>query len=277
MNLVGFRDGNRTVVGDLRGNGTVVGIADTEAFWMNPVGASARPDHSAPVGADQLQFVAPLRASARIICVGLNYLDHVSEGPFIPPKHPEYFARWSPAIGTSGQPVTVPRGEPGLDWEAELAVIIGEDMFEVDVEDALSGVFGYAAFNDLTARRAQHRGLQWTLGKNVDSSGILGPITPAHQIGDPREGWQITAKVNGEVVQQSRTDKLIFDVATLVADLSSVLTLHPGDVIATGTPDGVGHRRNPPRFLGDGDTVTVEIEGLQPISTPINARMTTVS
>nr|WP_272917605.1 fumarylacetoacetate hydrolase family protein [Nocardioides flavescens] len=207
--------------------------------------------------------------AARVVCVGLNYRDHAQEGPFGVPDHPEYFGRWTPAVGVSGRTVRTPRGEPGLDWEAELAVVIGRRLCDVDETEAMAGVLGYAAFNDITARRAQHRGRQWTLGKNVDDSGVLGPIALAHDVGDPRDGWDISAHVNGERVQHSSTDRLIFGVDTLIADLASVMTLHPGDVIATGTPEGVGHRQDPPRFLGDGDVVTVTIQGLAPITTTI--------
>lgn len=269
MRLVGFDSGHGTIVGDRTADGRIRPICEVEEFWSDPF-RRVQHDSSHPlVDPDSVRLVPPVRPSARIICVGLNYHDHVAEGPFTPPEHPEYFARWTPALGVSGQAVVVPQGEPGLDWEAELVVVVGRPMREVDAEGAMNGVLGYATFNDITARRAQHRGRQWTLGKNVDSSGALGPISLATDVGDPRAGWKIRADVNGETVQSSSTDRLIFDVGTLLSDLSQTLTLQPGDLLATGTPDGVGHRREPQRFLHEGDLVTVSIEGLEPVSSPI--------
>lgn len=268
MSYIGYRENGTTMVGQLDGEG-VLPLTEVSVFWSDPVAASAQCPVGPPRPLGELDLRVPVPESARVICVGLNYRDHAAEGRFSVPERPEYFARWTPALGVSGQPVRVPRDEPGLDWEAELAVVVGKSLHEAGPEEALAGVFGYAAFNDLSARRAQHRGTQWTLGKNVDGSGILGPIMPAAAVGDPARGWRVEARVNGAVVQSSSTDKLIFDVGTLLADLSGIMTLRPGDVLATGTPEGVGHRRNPPWFLHDGDVVMVRVEGLGEIVTPI--------
>lgn len=274
MRLVGLDLDSVPIVADLADDGFARPIAPVDDFWADPVTALSRSDIGPPVDVTAVRRVPPVPRSARVICVGLNYRSHVAEGPFAIPTYPEYFGRWTSALGVPGEAVIVPDGEPGLDWEAELAVIVGRPLRDVSEDEAIAGVFGYAAFNDLTARRAQHRGVQWTLGKNVDRSGILGPIRPASELGDPRRGWRIGASVNGEVVQESTTDRLIFGIAQLLADLASVMTLHPGDVLATGTPEGVGHRRVPPRFLRDGDVVTASVEGLDPITTPIVERAT---
>lgn len=263
LRLIGFREGAQTVVGGLDADGQVVPIADVESFWADPCAAMAevRPETGRrPV--EGLDLVAPVRPAARVLCIGLNYRDHVAEGPFEVPEHPAVFARWTASLNVSGGSVVAPAGEPGLDWEGELVAVVGKPLRDADEREALAGVFGYAPFNDMTARRAQRRTSQWTLGKNVDGSGILGPITPAAELGDPADGWSIRTLVNDEVMQNATTADLIFPVGTVLASISTVFELRPGDLLATGTPNGVGYARTPPVFLQPGDQVSVEIEHL---------------
>jgi 2-keto-4-pentenoate hydratase/2-oxohepta-3-ene-1,7-dioic acid hydratase in catechol pathway len=163
----------------------------------------------------------------------------------------------------------VPSSEPGLDWEVELAAVVGRPLAGVTPDQALAGVFGYAAFNDLSARRHQMHSPLWTLGKNADSSGPFSAIVTADEVGDPSVGLRLLTRVNGEIVQDASTADMIFPVGTLLAYLSEVMTLHPGDVIATGTPQGVGFKRTPPRYLGAGDTVAVEIERIGSVANRI--------
>jgi 2-keto-4-pentenoate hydratase/2-oxohepta-3-ene-1,7-dioic acid hydratase in catechol pathway len=162
--------------------------------------------------------------------------------------------------------------EPGLDWEVELAAVVGRPLAGVDAERALDGVFGYAAFNDLSARRHQLHSPLWTLGKNADRSGPISAVVTADQVGDPRAGLRLRTRVNGETVQDASTADMIFPVGELLAYLSEVMTLNPGDIIATGTPQGVGFRRNPPRCLRSGDVVEVDIEHVGAVSNRIVRR-----
>ena len=259
MRLVGFETSTGVSVGRLTAEGEVVELADCATFWSDP-SAAVRAGGGTPLDLDSLTLVPPVPASARVLCVGLNYRAHVAEGTFEVPPVPSIFGRWTRSLSVSGAQVLVPPGEDGLDWEGELAAVVGAPMHQVAPHAALQGVLGYAAFNDLTARRAQHRTTQWTVGKNVDGSGPLGPIVTVDEVGDPAEGLKLVTRVNGDVVQLASTAEMIFSVGQILAFLSEVMTLHPGDVVATGTPEGVGYRRTPPWLLNDGDEVEVEIE-----------------
>ena len=159
--------------------------------------------------------------------------------------------------------------EPGLDWEGEVAAVVGAPLTDVDEATALAGVLGYAAFNDLTARTAQKLTAQWTLGKNGDRSGPMGPLVTADETGSPADGWRVRTRVNGETVQDGNTRDMIFGVGDLLSRISRTFTLQPGDVIATGTPEGVGYVRTPPWLLHPGDVVEVEIDHLGTIRTPV--------
>ncbi|MBB2910657.1 2-keto-4-pentenoate hydratase/2-oxohepta-3-ene-1,7-dioic acid hydratase in catechol pathway [Streptosporangium becharense] len=264
VRVVGYREDGRTMAGGLTPGGEVVPIADVEAFWNDPEAAMASMPGSGGTArpVEALELVPPVRPAARVLCVGLNYRDHAAEGPFEVPDHPAIFARWTASLNVSGGTVAVPPGEPGLDWEGELLAVVGRRLHRADEETALAGVFGYAPFNDITARRAQRRSTQWTLGKNVDGSGVLGPITPAAGVGDPAAGWSLRTLVNGEVMQEGSTADMIFSVGAVLSAISAVFTLQPGDLLATGTPKGVGYARTPAVFLQPGDRVDVEIEHL---------------
>ena len=156
------------------------------------------------------------------------------------------FGRWVASLTVDGTPAPVPANEPGLDWEGEVAAIVGRQLTDVDEATARAGVLGYAAFNDLTARTAQKLTAQWTLGKNADRSGPIGPIVTADEVGDLADGLRVQTRVNGEVVQDGTTRDMIFGVGDLLSRISRTFTLNPGDVIATGTPmasDTSGRRR----------------------------------
>jgi 2-keto-4-pentenoate hydratase/2-oxohepta-3-ene-1,7-dioic acid hydratase in catechol pathway len=201
--------------------------------------------------------------------MGLNYHSHAAETGLPPPKYPPIFGRWTASLVVGGTPVPVPPGERGLDWEGELAVVVGAQMTDVDEDTAMRGVFGYAAFNDLSARRAQGASAQWTLGKNADRSGPIGPVVTADEVGDPAAGLRLVTRVNGEVVQDGDTSDMIFPVGRILSYLSRTLTLNPGDVLITGTPAGVGYTRTPPRYLVPGDVVEVEIERVGSVRNPV--------
>ena len=200
---------------------------------------------------------------SKICAIGLNYLDHVLEGGRPIPKSPVLFAKLPSAVIGPGDTI---RWEPALsdkiDWEAELAVVIGRTARRVRAADAYDHVFGYTCADDVSARDLQDRDGQWTRAKSLDTFCPLGPwIVTRDEVSDPHS-LPIRCTVNGEVVQNSNTDQLIFRVPELIEFLSRAFTLLPGDIILTGTPPGVGHYRNPPRYLQDGDTVMVEIEGI---------------
>jgi 2-keto-4-pentenoate hydratase/2-oxohepta-3-ene-1,7-dioic acid hydratase in catechol pathway len=198
----------------------------------------------------------------KIIAVGLNYRDHASESEAKPPERPLLFAKWTSCLTGPGCPIRIPGGIDQVDWEAELAVIIGAEARDVAAADALSYVRGYTCLNDVSARRAQVEDGQWSRAKSFDTFGPVGPrLVPASEIPDP-QALEIRSRVNGELMQNSSTAHMIFPVATLIEYISHGITLEPGDVIATGTPSGVGAFRPDPIFLKPGDHVEVEIPGI---------------
>lgn len=206
-------------------------------------------------------------AGARVLCVGLNYRAHAAEGGFAPPSHPAVFGRWPRSLVTDGE--EVPALDPKLDWEGELAAVVGTRMAAVSPAEGLAGIMGYAPFNDISARTYQRHTHQWTPGKNMDRSGVIGPVVTSDEVGDPGAGLHIQSRLNGETMQCSTTALMIFSVGEIVSYLSEIMTLEPGDVIVTGTPEGVGHARQPPVFMKPGDLIEVEIEKVGKIANPI--------
>lgn len=200
----------------------------------------------------------------KIICVGLNYADHVAEMGNAPPEHPTCFSKFSGALigATDDLSLPAPSISTHNDWEAELAVIIGSQARKVSAEAALDHVAGYTAFNDFSVRDWQKRTSQFLLGKTFEGASALGPVmTTTDDLGDG-SGLAVSSAVNGITKQSSNTDQLVFDVPYLVAEISKAITLHPGDVIATGTPGGVGAARTPPEWLVEGDELVITIEGI---------------
>jgi 2-keto-4-pentenoate hydratase/2-oxohepta-3-ene-1,7-dioic acid hydratase in catechol pathway len=196
----------------------------------------------------------------KVLCVGLNYSDHSDESGMEPPKAPLLFAKFANTICADGDAIVLPANIGHVDAEAELAVVIGELARHVPHEEAFDVVAGYLCANDVSAREAQFGDGQWFRGKGYDSFCPLGPrFVPAEELGDPSD-LRIQQRLNGELLQDSRTSNLIFDIATLIAYASNVLTLQPGDLILTGTPEGVGYFREPKVTLRPGDVVEVEIE-----------------
>lgn len=210
---------------------------------------------------EDIEFL-PAVYSDKILAIGRNYADHAIEGGGEPPKAPLVFAKLSNALSAHNSPIVLPRISETIDWEAELAVIIGRRATAVSEAEALDYVFGYTLMNDVTARDLQRKDGQWTRGKGLDTFAPLGPfITTRDEISDIQslkiEGWY-----NGEVTQSSNTSKMIFSVAYLISYISQGITLEPGDVIATGTPEGVGFFRDPPVLLKPGDVCEVRVEKL---------------
>lgn len=218
----------------------------------------------------ELDLLAPVPHPGKIICIGLNYRDHAAETGKAVPTEPIMFAKFANSLVGDGAVVEVPGIVEELDWEAELAVVMGRPGGrDIPVERALDHVAGYACANDLSARALQRRGGQWTRGKAIDGFLPMGPwLTTADEIPDP-QALAIGCSIDGEVVQDGTTADMVFGVADLIAEISRTITLGPGDVICTGTPAGVGIGLDPPRFLRDGEVVVVEIEGLGALTTTI--------
>jgi 2-keto-4-pentenoate hydratase/2-oxohepta-3-ene-1,7-dioic acid hydratase in catechol pathway len=205
----------------------------------------------------------------KIVCVGLNYLDHAQEGGMELPKAPLLFAKWPNTLIGDGEPIVLPPEATEVDYEAELGVVIGTKAKRVSEADALEYVEGYICVNDVSARDLQFGDGQWTRGKSVDTFCPVGPrLVPREEIADPQQ-LGIRCIVNGEALQDSSTAQMIFSVAEIIAYVTRVITLDPGDLIATGTPAGVGVFRDPKVLLKDGDEVSVEIEGVGTLTNPV--------
>ena len=207
----------------------------------------------------------------KVVCVGLNYVDHAREVELALPEKPLLFAKWQSAVIASGEPIVIPAGVEQVDYEAELAAVIGARVKGVSVENALEAVAGYTCLNDVSARVLQFADGQWTRAKSLDTFCPIGPrVVPRDEVGDP-QSLRIQCRVNGESLQEASTADMIFGVAELVAYVSETITLEPGDVIATGTPPGVAFGRPDGRYLQDGDTVEVEIERVGVLVNPVVA------
>jgi 2-keto-4-pentenoate hydratase/2-oxohepta-3-ene-1,7-dioic acid hydratase in catechol pathway len=219
--------------------------------------------------ANTVRLHAPINDPGKFICIGLNYKDHAAEGGNPLPKQPPIFPKWANAILDPGEPILRPRGEKTLDWEVELGVVIGRTARHVPRAQALDHVYGYTIINDASARDFQFHTSQWASGKISDTLAPLGPyIADRAEIPDPH-ALALKAWVNGTLMQNGSTRNLIFDIPYLIEYLSGIMTLDPGDLIATGTPAGVGFSRKPPVVLQPGDTVRLEITGLGVLENPV--------
>lgn len=223
---------------------------------------------------DQATFLPPVDQTSRIFCVGKNYADHAREmGMTTPggPVAPDIFVRFPQSFAGHGGIIEFPESETTFDYEGELAVVIGKAGRCISPENAETHIFGFTAANDGSLRRLQKRTSQFSLGKNFDRSGALGPtITPRSQMPNPTNLGLVT-RVNGVEKQSGNTADMIFDISTVVATISAITELQPGDIILTGTPAGVGAGRTPPEFLENGDTVEIEIEGLDSLRVQVAA------
>lgn len=228
-------------------------------------------EHGWLVPRQDAYWFAPVPRPGKLICIGLNYRDHARESKLPLPEKPVLFSKFSSAVIAPGEPVVIPATSQQVDYEAELAVVIGRRAKNVSADRAYDYVLGYTAFNDVTARDFQIADGQWQRGKSCDTFAPMGQtIVTTDVITDPHK-LSIRLTLNGEVMQDSNTDQLVFGVPQLIEFISESITLEPGDVIATGTPSGVGFARNPPVFLKPGDEMEVLIEGIGGLGNPIVA------
>lgn len=246
---------------------------------LEPAARAALRERVESLAVSEVTLHAPVRPQKNVFCVGKNYADHAEEvaratGQAVKrPSVPTFFTKAPTAIADPEAVLRLaPEISPEYDWEAELAVVIGTRCRDVAAEDARSVIFGYTCLNDVTARDLQRLHQQWFKGKSLDDTCPLGPwIVSSDEIADP-QNLAIALRVDGEVKQNSNTSKMIFTIDAIVASLSRGMTLEPGDVIATGTPDGVGMARTPPEFLRDGQTMEVEIEGIGVLRNRVSLR-----
>ena len=284
MKFLAFdRDGARGLAVD-HDTGRWRGLTERDAGWPGDLDDLVRSGGLADaaealsggqkIDLDTVALALPFRRADKVLCVGLNYRDHAEESNMALPDHPTVFVRFNSNLIPGDAPMIRPAASEALDYEAELAVVIGKDGRGISRENALDHVAGYTAFNDGSIRDFQLRVNQWTVGKNFDGTGVLGPVfVPADDLPPGGSGLAISTRLNGEVMQSSNTRELIFDVAELVHRLSIGMTLKAGDIIATGTPSGVGAARDPKVFMKPGDICEVEIEGIGTLRNEIRAEI----
>jgi 2-keto-4-pentenoate hydratase/2-oxohepta-3-ene-1,7-dioic acid hydratase in catechol pathway len=238
---------------------------DRVARWVNHAPGGEAFD------ASRMKLLAPIQRPGKIICIGLNYRDHAEEAKMAIPETPTVFAKWGNTVTGHMHPIVLPKNSSKPDYEAEMAVVIGKGGRHIPEAKWREHVFGYTILNDVSARDFQMATSQWTMGKTFDTFAPIGPwIVPAAEIEDPG-ALRISLTLNGETMQDSNTSNLIFGVPKLIAYLSSVMTLEPGDIISTGTPAGVGFARKPPRWLKAGDVVAIQVEGIGELANPVVA------
>ncbi|MFK7800472.1 MAG: fumarylacetoacetate hydrolase family protein [Anaerolineae bacterium] len=254
---LGAIQGDRIV--DLEYNGTMVDMLKSGDFGL-AAAQNAAEKATTTYAMSEVTFLPPVVRPGKVIALGRNYAAHAAEGGAEPPKYPMLFHKTHTSLIGHNQSIVIPPVTKKVDYEAELAVIIGKTCYQVSEEDALDYVAGYACANDVSARDLQRQTSQFAAGKMLDTFGPLGPaMVTADEIDDVQD-LKISLELNGETLQSSNTSWMIFKVAFTIAFISQICTLEPGDVILTGTPEGVGYPRNPPIFLKPGDSVTVHVE-----------------
>ncbi len=283
MKLVTFSRNGATRLGALRGQQVIdLNQADSslpsdmlaflEAGESALQAARKAVDHTTNgIALSEVRLRAPIPRPGKIICIGLNYRDHAAETGQAIPQYPVVFSKYANTVVGPDEAIILPRVSQQVDYEAELGFVIGRRARYVTEREAMFYVAGYLPVNDVSARDYQTRTSQWTMGKTFDTFAPMGPaLVTADEIPNPHD-LDIRLTINGEVLQDSNTCNLIFNIPQLVASLSEVMTLEPGDIVSTGTPPGVGMARSPQRWLKPGDIVDIEIEGLGKLSNPVAA------
>lgn len=271
MRLVTFRHGSSPAQFGIREGDRVTAIAPAaDTAILADLAAAARKPAGPAIPLGEVTLLQPVLRPGKVVCIGLNYVDHAKEGGNPIPDYPAIFLRVTTSLIGPGQAILRPLASDKLDYEAELAIVIGKPALRVREADALAHVAGYSCFNDGSLRDYQRKSSQWSMGKNFDATGAFGPeiVTP-DELPEGAHGLRITSRLNGRLLQDGNTSDMIFSVARTIAIVSEVMTLEPGDVIITGTPAGVGYPRKPPVFMQPGDTCDIEIEGIGVLSNPI--------
>ncbi len=241
------------------------GSAAKEALKTAAASAQARPLSS-------VKLLPPIPRPGKILCIGRNYAAHAAEGGAAPPTYPEVFVRFPSSLIAHGDPLVLPKASDKFDFEGELVMVIAKTGRHVAESDALDMIYGWSLFNDGSVRDYQRKASQWTMGKNFDGTGAFGPdIVTADEVTPGGVGLQLQTRVSGETMQNANTRDLIFPIAKLIWHLTEVMTLEAGDIVVTGTPEGVGYARTPPRFMVPGDTVDIEVEQVGVLSNPVVA------
>jgi 2-keto-4-pentenoate hydratase/2-oxohepta-3-ene-1,7-dioic acid hydratase in catechol pathway len=272
MRLVSFRQPDGAHVGIADGDGVVdLGVADMAAFLAGGGLDKGRRLQGPRLDLAGVQLLAPVPRPPKFLAIGLNYAAHVAESGMKKPEVQLWFNKQSTCVVGPGDPIHIPRVSSMIDYEGELAFVIGTRCRHVPAQKASDVIAGYTVVNDVSTRDWQFASPTMTMGKSFDTHGPMGPwlVTP-DELGDPHR-LRLQTWVNGELRQDAKTDDLIFDCYEQVAHLSTAFTLEPGDVVATGTPAGVGMALQPPKFLVPGDTVRIEIEGIGALENPVIA------
>lgn len=255
---------------------TVAPLTSLESFYADIAGWRAKAalvrEGAMPLAG--LTLAVPVPPTSKVICVAINYVEHGKEGGLPTPKFPNLFARWYSTLVPSGTPVPVPSAEPdGIDWEVELAAIIGDTMVDTSAERGVQGILGYTVFNDLSGRASQLEAMtlstgQWGLGKNLDNSGVIGSAIVTSDAIDAGN-LRLTTTLDGETMQDGTTADMVFDFGAVIEHITKTITLRPGDVIASGTPAGVGFGRKPRLYAKPGSVVEVSVHGVCTATSPI--------
>jgi acylpyruvate hydrolase len=284
MRLISYTHNNATRYGVLQGQGLVdmrqcmdKAPDNINDFFAQASGNAAlmasiaqRAANAAATPLDQVSLLPCVPRPSKIICLGVNYHDHAAEGGNKVADYPTIFFRGPSSLLAHGGTIPIPPISTSLDYEAELALVIGKTTRNVSEADALDSVFAYACFNDATFRDYQRKTTQWTVGKNFDQTGGFGPhLVTADELPPGCVGLHIESRLNGQVMQSASTTDMVFHVAPTIAMMSACMTLEPGDVIVMGTPAGVGYARKPPVWMQPGDTIEIDIEGIGILSNQI--------
>lgn len=280
MRFTAFRDGNRIGLAASADGANWRGLREGDKTYPGSLDEILRQGTLAEAGkallaADavdlgKVSILPPISKASKILCVGLNYVDHAAEGGMKVPDYPTVFARFNSSLIGHGAPLVCPKVSEQFDYEGEMVAVIGKGGRAISEADALSHVAGYSVFNDGSVRDYQLRTPQWTIGKNFDGTGAFGPaFVTADELPPGAAGLRIQTRLNGRVLQNASTDDLVFSVARLVSLISAAMTLEAGDVIVTGTPAGVGLGHKPPIFMKQGDVCEIEIEKIGLLSNPV--------
>lgn len=270
MRFLGFADDRGGAIGVVNNDGDALQrLCSIDEFYADVERWTTATPSGDPLDINTITRVPPVPTTAKVLCLGLNYAEHIAETESSRPDYPNIFARWYASLSNHGDTIAVPTGDDRFDWECEMAAIIGAPLTDTSEADAMTGVLGYTCFNDISARGYQRRTHQWAIGKNADGSAPIGPVVvTADEFGDPYDK-RISTRVNGETRQDGSTGQMIFRLPETIEYITAGTSLRPGDVIATGTPSGVGDRMDPPTYLTNGDIVEVEIEDIGVLQTRI--------